>query len=520
MISLDWRKLRTNRLVRLFVPNNLPGALRLGWVILVVWGEIGVFLYTLSVCRWPEPTHDTADMSRSRTTRVLLVADAQLPMSPVHSQTFTGLFHNIYMRRAWKVTRYLHPHHVFFLGDMLKTGRSVQSDDEFSAYVRLFEDRFPLDPGVEARYIPGNADVGLGVSNTFSKHVRQRYEGHFGHVNQHLYMANHSLVLLDSPGIVDEDYIRAGHGTSFEEWIPLRDGAIEFVKGLAAEEKSGPVILFTHIPLHRAESKKCGPLRERGTIHRGVGHGWQKTLGKHTSSFLLENLRPVVIFSADDRDYCDVRHSLPDSDKQMHEITVKSFSPARHITQPGFHLLSLYPGPVPSHAHAPCLLPRADGTFLRLYIPAIGLTVAILFFVHMRGARHAARLRLATASLPSHVDVKVRSAFHPTLAPSPYSASSAYSYTYPYSNMPPSSQGGRDRNHVELPQRNSKPAQNGHRGLGALRTAPLPIPPGQDEDEQDGPGHLHLSRQWQVQPHEHGPSRTHLQSEGGGGVSR
>lgn len=75
----------------------------------------------------------------------------------------------------------------------------------------------------------------LGMSNAFSKkHVRQRYERHFGPVNRHLSLANHSLVLLDSPGIVDEDYIRAGHGTSFEEWIPLRDGAIEFVKGLAA----------------------------------------------------------------------------------------------------------------------------------------------------------------------------------------------------------------------------------------------------------------------------------------------
>jgi hypothetical protein len=74
----------------------------------------------------------------------------------------------------------------------------------------------------------------LGVSNTFSKHVRQRYERHFGRVNRHIPVANHSLILLDSPGIVDEDYIRAGHGTSFDEWIPLRDGPIEFVKGLAA----------------------------------------------------------------------------------------------------------------------------------------------------------------------------------------------------------------------------------------------------------------------------------------------
>jgi hypothetical protein len=45
--------------VRLFMPDNLLGALRLGWVILIIWGEIGVFLYTLSVCRWPAPAHMT-----------------------------------------------------------------------------------------------------------------------------------------------------------------------------------------------------------------------------------------------------------------------------------------------------------------------------------------------------------------------------------------------------------------------------------------------------------------------------
>ncbi len=47
-----------------------------------------------------------------------------------HSQTLTGLFYDVYMRRAWKVTRRLHPHLVFFLGDMLKSGTAVESDDE------------------------------------------------------------------------------------------------------------------------------------------------------------------------------------------------------------------------------------------------------------------------------------------------------------------------------------------------------------------------------------------------------
>lgn len=373
----------------------------------------------------------------------------------------------------------------------------------------------------------------LGVSNTFSKHVRQRYERHFGRANRHIPVANHSFILLDSPGIVDEDYIRAGHGISFEEWIPLRDGPIEFVKGLAAglsvsyalslrvnmklitsrnmtvEEQLGPVILFSHIPLHRAESKKCGPLRERGTIDRGVGHGWQKTLGKQTSSFLLENLRPTVIFryafsltlqytalnkstrSADDRDYCDATHKLPGSGKETHEITVKSFSRARHIKQPGFHLLSLYPGRTPSHAHAPCLLPRADGTFTRLYIPAAGLTVLILIIAHMKRARRAARLRLAPASpLPCHVDPSEPSPSPPTHLPSPYSASSAYSYSYAYSNMPPGSQQGRDRILFDLPRRDSSKLAppGGLRTFGKPRPPPLrPLPPpAHEEDENDG----------------------------------
>lgn len=41
-----------------------------------------------------------------------------------------GLFHDIYARRAWEVTRYLRPHLVIFLGDMLTSGRSIESDGE------------------------------------------------------------------------------------------------------------------------------------------------------------------------------------------------------------------------------------------------------------------------------------------------------------------------------------------------------------------------------------------------------
>lgn len=53
---------------------------------------------------------------------------------------------------------------------------------------------------------------------------------------------------------------------------------------------------MTHIPLSRPDSTNCGPLRESGTIRRGVGIGYQNTLGKDSSAFLLEKFRPSLIF--------------------------------------------------------------------------------------------------------------------------------------------------------------------------------------------------------------------------------
>ena len=39
--------------------------------------------------------------------------------------------------------------------------------------------------------------------------------------------------MLDSPGLVEEDYIRDEHHTEYEHWTPLEGGAIEFVNSIA-----------------------------------------------------------------------------------------------------------------------------------------------------------------------------------------------------------------------------------------------------------------------------------------------
>jgi hypothetical protein len=154
----------------------------------------------------------------------------------------------------------------------------------------------------------------MGIPHVFSKHVRLHYAETFGPFNQKVLVRNHTLVLLDAPGLVDEDYQRAARGVDFDRWTPIHEGPVEFVKTVAAGNGNipqarvlvvndfltsideHPVILFSHIPLARPDTASCGPLRERGTIRRGVGHGYQNTLGKQTTAFLLQTLRPSAIF--------------------------------------------------------------------------------------------------------------------------------------------------------------------------------------------------------------------------------
>jgi ethanolamine phosphate phosphodiesterase len=60
-------------------------------------------------------------------------------------------------------------------------------------------------------------------------------------------------VLLDAPGLVEEDYRRVAAKKTFENWTPHADGALELLDAVASNENLDPVLLFSHIPLHRPE---------------------------------------------------------------------------------------------------------------------------------------------------------------------------------------------------------------------------------------------------------------------------
>lgn len=43
-------------------------------------------------------------------------------------------------------------------------------------------------------------------------------------------MANHTLIFLNAPGFVNEDYRRISRGQSFAQWKAEPGGVVEFIK--------------------------------------------------------------------------------------------------------------------------------------------------------------------------------------------------------------------------------------------------------------------------------------------------
>lgn len=461
MLSGFQQKLSTSSAPRhlcshVFVTN----ALRLLWVVFIIGGELGIFFWSLSGCHWPSVNLGPKLRQKVKPTHVLLLADTQVQHSALGGKSWwenpiRRVLFELNMRKSWHVTSRLKPHAVIFLGDMLANGKAARSSEEYKQAAQKFKSVFSIDRNVPVHYIVGNNDVGLGLVPSVAKKVRSYYVDSFGPFNQDFQIANHTFVALDAPGIVDEDYRRHGESVTFDNWKPISGGPISFVNKVA-EHEPAHAILLSHIPLSRSEMADCGPLREKGIIHRGAGEGFQSMLRQQTTNFLLKKLQPLAIFSADNRDYCEYVHVRPgvSADTRnprgpIREVTLKSFSMSVHIRRPGFQLLSLVDPAklanpdLKSFADTPCLLPDQYRIYASFYAPCILFTLLILV---MRRARFRTRkpknlhLTTPTRSSSGHPS--------PILTPDPAMWTATWSpYTPALSLSPP----GKLSTHIRIP---------------------------------------------------------------------
>ncbi|KAF9357303.1 hypothetical protein BGX26_003953 [Mortierella sp. AD094] len=175
-------------------------------------------------------------------------------------------------------------------------------------------------------YVAGNHDVGFG--NTLVKSAMTRYKQEFGSVNYEVNVGNHSLVVLDT--------------LALSSYVPeIREESQHFLEEVSNEPIKFPRILFTHVPLFRLDTTYCGDARESDQlILNRSGEQYQNMVNTTLSREILRGIKPDIVFSGDDHDWCEIAHSLDGT--LTPEVTLRTFSFAQGILQPGFVMLSLY----------------------------------------------------------------------------------------------------------------------------------------------------------------------------------
>ncbi|KAI0812590.1 Metallo-dependent phosphatase-like protein [Irpex lacteus] len=405
---------RKHRISTTLKDISLINWLRITWLLAVLWYEYGVFKYSIAYCGWGDKQ---LAKSTSKPHHVLLLTDPQVRTSLSSERGLfkplrQWLYHEA-LRKNWAYAKSLRPNSVVFLGDIFDAGQKIKKEEEYTEAVSHFLRIFSAREEVETYYVPGNEDVGLNLLANSSPQARDRYFKYFGPANRKVSIHNHTFVFLDAPLLVEEDYRRATVHKGYEEWKADGAGSVEFIRSFENNhtEHTSTTILFTHIPLYRPDTASCGPLREHGTIHRGAGPGYQNTLGKLTTEFIFEHVKPSLVFSGDDRDYCEYTHSIqePQTDKEavnVREVTVKSFSPYKNIRHPGFHLLSLVPPQTQqtsaqrTFVDSPCFLPDQTSTYSSVYVPLSITTLLVLAIITLRKS-HSRNTTLLPSSSPA-----------------------------------------------------------------------------------------------------------------------
>ncbi|GME88076.1 unnamed protein product [[Candida] boidinii] len=274
---------------------------------------------------------------------ILLIADPQL----IDSHTYPGrnklllklsehVVDNYIDRNFKSLSKTLNPDSIIFLGDYLDNGRS--SDDgyfltQLDRFNNIFK-KYSKNTTELIFNVPGNHDIGFGDDVKINS--RTRFTRLFNaEPNSIIERNNNELIFLDSISLNSYN----------NDNISLKSKL--FLEKISNKEKSKTRILFHHVPLYRDKDlNKCGDLREDQSKPFPIvkGYQYQTIIDASISEKILNGIKPDLIFSGDDHDYCEVFHRYGDNGENRiaPEVTVKSISMAMGIKRPAVQLLTLF----------------------------------------------------------------------------------------------------------------------------------------------------------------------------------
>lgn len=283
-------------------------------------------------------------VSTNGISKVLLIADPQL----IDNHTYPGRNPfllslskhtvDVYLKKNYKaLVKNLKPDYIFFLGDYLDNGRSSSEtyfQNELERFISVFKiNKYKKDYIKDKNLflnLPGNHDIGW--ANGVKVDSRNRFQKYFGNPNSVNTINNVDFISLDTISL-----------SSTEENI--NHDSRQFLDSNFGDSivKTKPRILLSHVPLNRdPDLQTCGPFRESSKFHLSSGYQYKLTLEPELSNELLNKIKPELIFSGDDHDYCDMLHNEINDDHSFNprEITVKSISMAMGIKYPAVQLLT------------------------------------------------------------------------------------------------------------------------------------------------------------------------------------
>lgn len=339
------------------------------WVFIIHYFERFYVQWTMSACQWNKWETWSPPV---RPHRIALVADPQIVDESSYQDRpnilnyFVKKISDNYLHRNYRfLQESLDPDTTIFLGDLFDGGRDWKTGMWLDEY-RRFNEVFSKKPNRRViESLPGNHDIGF---ESIDLEVVKRFTAFFGEANDILEIGNHSIILLDTISLSSEDPV-------------IRHDSETFLNSLSDRlNPHFPKILLTHVPLYRANDKQlCGPYRESNKLFPiQKGKQYQTVIEYALSQKILGIIKPDIVFSGDDHDYCDVQYFFDDdSEKRFsREITVKSASMTAGIQYPAIQLLSLnnpynldreIKHPQPKFVTEMCYLPKPYFT-LKMYV--------------------------------------------------------------------------------------------------------------------------------------------------------
>lgn len=291
--------------------------------------------YCVKSCDWAQWENWHHKLPRPH--RIALIGDPQIVDDHTYPKYPRFLLHlvqklsdNYLHRNQAYLHQYLDPDTIIYLGDLFDGGREWDDDVWFEEYKR-FNKVLPKKVNrLTIESLVGNHDIGY---QEIELHKLRRFSSFFGDPNEYYELGNHTVILLDTISLSHPD-------------PAINHEAKEFLETINDKiNPQLPRILLTHVPLFRSpDTQLCGPMREsKRPFPLQRGKQYQTVIEYEMSQTILHTIKPSIVFSGDDHDYCDIFHPYLDNNQERlaREITVKTASMTNGIKFPGYQLVSL-----------------------------------------------------------------------------------------------------------------------------------------------------------------------------------